>query len=288
MAGCGSQNHSMPKEAMSEPISLGNAEDLSKVSKAAEAVSHKRGERSASGAPDAKFSSKSESGTEKQLRGPLVLMSSDEVEAKRKRTFDRLNLTDVNLDAAEVVIVINKAEKGKTAQTLKLYKAGKLELEARVSTGKNKSVHSPSGRVYDAVTPAGVHRVQKIDSSYRSKTWNGAKMRNSVFFFDWGTAIHATSSKFIKQIVQKAQLGTPVSGGCVRVLPKKSRRIFDYVAETKNKLVQDIFPDGSPVPDANGFPKMKTGYDTIIYVVEDQDGEEIPKSIDDEDEDSEA
>lgn len=166
----------------------------------------------------------------------------------------------IDVRAARVVIVINKASKGKTAQTLKLYENGRLQFTERVSTGRERNertkpnVHFPKGRKYVSETPVGKFPPLKLDKSYRSKTWGNAKMRFSVFFADMGTAIHAAHKK------DYDNLGFRASGGCVRVKRKAARRIYDHVRES--------------------YSASKKRYDTLIFVQDLPDGAEIPKDVD--------
>lgn len=123
-----------------------------------------------------------------------------------------------------LVIAINKSIKGPSAQTLKMYENGTEILSAKVSTGRERTEHSSSGRIYLSTTPKGYFRPTKIYTDYLSYTWN-SPMPNAVFFIG-GIAIHATSESAYKQ------LGTRASGGCIRTKLGVSKLIREKIMET--------------------------------------------------------
>jgi hypothetical protein len=122
------------------------------------------------------------------------------------------------------VIAINKAAKGKEAQTLRYFENGVEILKEKISTGREKEEKAKSGRVYVSTTPKGYFRPTKIYKDYMSYTWK-APMPNSVFFVG-GIALHATDSS------QYKALGTRASGGCVRTTMKTSKFIREKVMES--------------------------------------------------------
>lgn len=122
------------------------------------------------------------------------------------------------------VIAINKAAKGKEAQTLRYFENGVEILKEKISTGREKEEKAKSGRVYVSTTPKGYFRPTKIYKDYMSYTWK-APMPNSVFFVG-GIALHATDSS------QYKALGTRASGGCVRTTLKTSKFIREKVMES--------------------------------------------------------
>lgn len=122
-----------------------------------------------------------------------------------------------------LVIAINKAAKGKDAQTLRIIENGVEVLKEKISTGREKQETAKSGRVYFSTTPKGFFRPTKIYKDYMSYTWK-APMPNAVFFVG-GIAIHATGK------ASYPQLGTRASGGCVRTKLELSQLIRKKVME---------------------------------------------------------
>jgi hypothetical protein len=156
------------------------------------------------------------------------------------------------------VIVINKAAKGKDAQTMKVYQNGvvkplfenstvtkmvdgkkvketiKTEKESvKISSGREKNEIAKSGREYFSTTPKGFFRPQRAYKMYYSNTWK-ADMPNAVFINcsrndfnkECGIALHATSESHY------AALGTRDSGGCIRSRLEVSEQIRKLVMDT--------------------------------------------------------
>lgn len=132
-----------------------------------------------------------------------------------------------------LVIVINKRASGADAQTLKIYENGIEVLKTKVSTGREKTEDSVSGRKYFSTTPKGFFRPTKAYTDYLSYTWN-AQMPNSIFFIG-GVAIHATGKSYYPQ------LGTRASGGCVRTTQEVSELIREKVMDTGRGAMAGMF-----------------------------------------------
>jgi hypothetical protein len=123
-----------------------------------------------------------------------------------------------------LVIAINKASKGRDAQTLTIFENGSEVLKVKVSTGREKEELAKSGRRYISTTPKGYFRPQKIYQDYLSYTWQ-APMPNAVFIIG-GIALHATTKSHF------SELGTRASGGCIRLMPADSLLIREKIMET--------------------------------------------------------
>jgi lipoprotein-anchoring transpeptidase ErfK/SrfK len=123
-----------------------------------------------------------------------------------------------------LVIAVNKSASGVGAQTLKMYENGTEVLTTKISTGKEQTVTSRSGKTYVSTTPVGFYRPTSVYRDYHSYTWD-APMPNSVFFVG-GIAIHATGESNYQF------LGTRASGGCVRTTLPDSKFIREKVMES--------------------------------------------------------
>lgn len=157
---------------------------------------------------------------------------------------------------ARLVVIINKANSGSSAQTMKVYLEGRLIHEWLVSTGREKTEKAKSGRVYRTTTPVGYFRPTKLDESYFSNTWK-APMPHAVFFIG-GVAIHA--STHIEQLGQRA------SGGCVRLAPENAATLFNLILAIGMNDVPSIDRTGKPVLTPEGSPLITPGWDTLIIV----------------------
>lgn len=147
----------------------------------------------------------------------------------------------------EVVIVINKANRGAKKQSLDLYQNGNLIYSIPVSTGREQyeegsedptDKHSPT-KGYFTSTPTGYYTPYFLNIDHVSKQWKDAFMPYAVFF-NGGIAVHQAPAG------TEPRLGTRASGGCIRVPSRVAADIFwrvrnsggPYLAEEKNK---DIF-----------------------------------------------
>ena len=140
---------------------------------------------------------------------------------------------DEAIQLNRMVIVVNKAAKGKDAQTLKIFENGIETFQTKISTGREKSEDSASGRKYFSTTPKGFFRATKMYTDYLSYTWN-APMPNATFFIG-GIAIHATTKSHY------AELGTRASGGCVRTKLEDSKLIREKIMDTGRGAMAGMF-----------------------------------------------
>lgn len=148
-----------------------------------------------------------------------------------------------------LVIVVNKAQKGTAvdAQTIEAFVDGELLVRTSVSTAKEIDVHAgpsknyPEGRTYRAHTPTGSFHITSRDIDHVSNTWQDARMPFAQFFIG-GIALHATVPEHF------AMIGTRDSGGCVRMLPKDAKymwQLVDYAGVAQTLI---IVYDGSETP----------------------------------------
>ena len=88
---------------------------------------------------------------------------------------------------------------------------------------------STGGPGYD--TPTGTYNIFRLEKDHFSKEWDNAPMPNSMFFTQFGHAIHGSS--------HIARLGTRASHGCVRLAPENAAILFDLVQKAgyKNSVV---------------------------------------------------
>ena len=144
------------------------------------------------------------------------------------KNFANANPTAFDIEEAirthRLVITVNKASTGPTAQTLIMYENGVEVFRDKISTGREKQEKATSGRVYFSTTPKGFYRPEKIYTDYLSYTWD-APMPNSVFIVG-GIAIHATKEAYYQN------LGSRASGGCVRTKLATSKFIREKVMDT--------------------------------------------------------
>lgn len=161
-----------------------------------------------------------------------------------------------DVQRARLVIVINKAPVGPTAQQMRVYLDGKLEYEWLTSTGREQVEKAKSGRVYRTTTPIGYFRPTVLEENHFSNTWK-ANMPHSVFFVG-GVAIHASS------LVEK--LGTRASGGCVRLAPENAAILYNMIQTIGMREVLTFDRQGNIVLDQDGKPVMSQNWDTLIIV----------------------
>jgi hypothetical protein len=98
----------------------------------------------------------------------------------------------------------NRIEVDLPSQTLRLYRAGALELISHISTGSHAH-YCVEGRCKTAITPVGSYRF-----SYRRSGWwesDLGKLYNPVYFTSSGIAVHGSLSVPTY----------PASHGCVRI-----------------------------------------------------------------------
>jgi hypothetical protein len=164
------------------------------------------------------------------------------------------------LNQFDNVIVVNKAAKGTTAQTLKLYSKGSLVLETKVSTGReNVEIVKGAKKIFRKVfggkgttvshwrhTTRGFYSIKRIEqASYRSGE-SGFQMPYAMFFNDKnGLAVH--------------QVPPDLSGGEAAGEWQLGSRASSGEIDTKT---------GLQVVNADGTLKTKEGFRTIVIVQE--------------------
>jgi len=163
------------------------------------------------------------------------------------------------LNAYEFLLVINKSNIGPTAQTATAYWQGQKFGVFKVSTGREKSEVSKSGRKYFSNTPTGWFHPAWLSKNHVSKTWE-VPMPFSVFFNE-GIATHAALPNYFDK------LGNRASGGCVRLHPSHAEWIFDNVQKAGKGLVPEFTKTGQPVLDRNGNQKFSQNYRSLFIVV---------------------
>jgi hypothetical protein len=121
----------------------------------------------------------------------------------------------------------------KSAQRMTVTVDGQQRYQWPVSTG---------ARGYD--TPAGEFQPFRMEREHYSEEWDDAPMPYSIFFTKIGHAIHGS--------YEVKHLGTPVSHGCVRLLPKNAAILFDLVKKEGMKNTQVVL--SGEIPGGPGMP----------------------------------
>src|SRR6516162_7975677 len=106
---------------------------------------------------------------------------------------------------AAILITINKSTQQMTVEV-----DGALRWTWPVSTGQ---------LAYD--TPSGRYTAFRMEADHFSKEWDDAPMPHSIFFSQFGHAIHGS--------FDTRRLGTPASHGCVRLQPANAARLYALV-----------------------------------------------------------
>jgi len=164
--------------------------------------------------------------------------------------------TREDLFRAKIVVLVNKAQVGSTAQRIRIYQDAELIQEWKVSTGREKVETAKSGRVYKTTTPVGYYRPTKLVENYHSNTWL-ADMPHAVFFVG-GIAIHAST--------HISDLGKRASGGCVRLSPQNAKTFYELVKAMPVTSVQAISKSGKSLYNKNGSPILTMNRDVLIIV----------------------
>src|SRR5436309_5276480 len=99
----------------------------------------------------------------------------------------------------------------------------KLSQEMTVTVDGVPKYHWPvsTGR-FGYGTPSGTYHPFRMEADYFSKEWDDAPMPHSIFFTGQGHAIHGTP--------HTANLGRPVSHGCVRLSPDNAATLYSLVS----------------------------------------------------------
>lgn len=170
------------------------------------------------------------------------------------------------------IIVINKANDGSEKQTLRLYVNGQLQMQTKISSGREKFEagckpgQEPkrdhcSNRPYWSTTPVGYFDVDKLDERYFSNLWQ--TWMPWAVFFESGIATHQAPAG------TEGKLGERASGGCIRMHPDKAPIIFKAVQAAGQGLVPVIRRDGELAKTAAGDTIRKIGYKTL-YIVQNE------------------
>lgn len=186
------------------------------------------------------------------------------------------------------IIVINKAAKGTTAQTLRLYTKGQLVMTTDVSTGR-EDVEFISGakklfrKLFNTKgtttshwrhTTRGFYTVKRVeDANYKSGE-SGFHMPYAMFFNDdRGLAVHQVPPDLSGgEAAGEYMLGQRASSGCVRVHKKFIQTIHNAVRSAGRGLVPVIdTKTGLAKTNADGSLLMKDGFKTLVIVEEVQD-----------------
>ncbi|MGE0632874.1 MAG: L,D-transpeptidase [Pseudobdellovibrionaceae bacterium] len=157
-----------------------------------------------------------------------------------------------------IVIWVNKAARGSTAQRLRVYKNGRLVLETKTSTGREQWERAKSGRKYFSGTPTGWFNPTRLVKDYFSNTWL-TKMPYAIFF-NGGIAVHAAAETYYNK------LGTRASGGCVRLRYDEAQWLFNLVRNEPQSLVPIFRRNGAISRDSRGRLRKRQGPSTLIIV----------------------
>ncbi|MBC7537253.1 MAG: L,D-transpeptidase [Bacteriovorax sp.] len=154
------------------------------------------------------------------------------------------------------VVVVNKANSGKDAQTIKVYEYGNLIITGSVSTGRDEfeaaGVHN-SKRDSWSVTPTGYYTPSFLDKNHKSGAYagkwswlvGGVKMPFAIFF-NGDIALHQAPKG------TESALGTKASGGCVRLPGEIASEIFARIEETQGSRIPKFRVDGTVEVDLKG------------------------------------
>lgn len=169
------------------------------------------------------------------------------------------------------VIVVNKANTGKDAQTIKVYEYGQVIRTEKVSTGRDafeKAGENHSKNDSWTVTPTGYYTPDFLSKDHRSSAYGGrfswltggTKMPYAIFF-NGGIALHEAPKG------TEGMLGKKASGGCVRLPNTLSSDLFNRIQETQGSKNPRFNVDGTAKLDANGAQLYtKSSFSALIIV----------------------
>lgn len=158
-----------------------------------------------------------------------------------------------------LVLVINTAQKGPTAQRMIVYKNGSRSGVYVISTGREKAEKAKSGKRYYSRTPLGWFIPTRLVKNHYSTTWQ-APMDFSVFF-NGGIATHAAVKKSEKD------LGKRASGGCVRLIKSQAQDVFNTTRNNGLGWVPRFDRSGRPILKKKSKNiDYRNQYQTLIYV----------------------
>jgi lipoprotein-anchoring transpeptidase ErfK/SrfK len=122
------------------------------------------------------------------------------------------------IGSVRLQIIVHKAL---VNETLEVILDGQTLYSWPTSTGRDQDETAPSGEHDYTTTHEGTFRIFKMVQNYMSIEWKAPMF--DAMFFDGGIAIHGISADHY------AQLGTPVSGGCVRLDQTNAATLWDLV-----------------------------------------------------------
>jgi lipoprotein-anchoring transpeptidase ErfK/SrfK len=170
------------------------------------------------------------------------------------------------------VIIVNKANSGLEAQSIKVYEFGKLILTDKVSTGRDefeaKGEHHSKMAAW-TVTPTGYYTPMFLDKDHKSSAYGGkwswlkggVKMPFAIFF-NGGIALHQAPTG------TESMLGKKASGGCIRLPEILASDLFTRVGEGAEALNPRFNVDGTGMYDLSGNIRHSTtpGFSTLVVV----------------------
>ena len=176
-----------------------------------------------------------------------------------------------------LVVVVNKAERGRTAQTIRIYDHGRLIVREHVSTGREifemrswipGVFHGPK-KSYWSITPTGYFTSQWLSKDHESVSWNGTEMPWAIFIdIEDGIALHAAPKG------TEDALGGRASGGCIRLRPALAEWLFNRVFAGSGASIPRFTQDGELILDSQGQVEysnrtsIKEPASDVIFIVE--------------------
>lgn len=171
------------------------------------------------------------------------------------------------------IVVVNKANEGKDAQTIKVYEYGQVVRKELVSTGRDqfeKKGEHHSKKDSWSVTPTGYYTPDWLDKDHRSSNYGGifskiiggTKMPFAIFF-NGPIALHQAPKG------TEGALGTKASGGCIRLPESLAEDLFNRINETIGARVPKFTVEGNPVLDSAGhlLYRSEPGFSALIIVI---------------------
>lgn len=149
----------------------------------------------------------------------------------------------------ELVMFINKAGEGRTAQHAFLFEAGNGDLTYLdtwlVSTGREQQEKSPKGASKFTTTPQGTFMfdLPRFSRLHKSNAWE-ADMPWAMFLKTrnggptTGIALHAALDKYVHNLGQRA------SAGCIRLLPSNAEKLYKLLQTKYAGSVKAVTPSG--------------------------------------------
>jgi lipoprotein-anchoring transpeptidase ErfK/SrfK len=153
------------------------------------------------------------------------------------------------LSEYQLVIFINKAGEGRTAQHAFLFQAGDGDLTYLdtwlVSTGREQQEKSPKGASKFTTTPQGTFMfdLSHFSRLHKSNAWE-ADMPWAMFLKTrnggptTGIALHAALDKYVHNLGQRA------SAGCIRLLPSNAEKLYKLLQTKYEGSVRTLTPSG--------------------------------------------